>query len=458
MEGATLTFRFVEEGGGARGPSPNPQAVEGQVDQSVSATQAAITNAGGVGAFVNRNNPQPVPPSTSFQVPTTAPLPVPAATTTTASSNDPLYNLVEAILREDPARTTAQEIANFLGVNTSQVQGYMNQIQGQSVSTPAPQLVTPPSAVPTTPSSSPTQPPPVPQIQPPPPPPPVTALTPPPVVQPPPIGVPAPPVVNPPTPPNTLPPNAAQGVINTVNSIAHLAQAGGPLGSAAAGLATATANLPGIAGGLATAAPALVAAAPYVGLATAALAVPAAGAAALNEVFANARSQLQGLDPRVASAEAEANVRQILANFRTSQRLGDEVAEGIEIRSRRRAILQEARDLFSEPLLQRKNELEEAVGAYARVLKGAATAGGNITNLGSGEGTIGGGFWKTFINSLTAPIGGINPAENVKNNNPLTYWQNKPLPKLPAPFTEAGEAVRPKVNPASFGPGLGISF
>ena len=483
MEGATLTFRFVEEGGGARGPSNTPQPVEGQVDQSVSATQAAITNAGGVGSFVNKNNPQPVPPSTSFQVPQAAPLTVPPVPTVTSSS-DPLQSTVSKLVQADP-NVTAAELAKALGINQTQAQSLLS----QAIGTPPPQLATPPSPTQKTPSDSLIFPEDLKRLEedkwirseqerlnneheterqrrdqeakeaanriatPP-------ALTRDQILEE--SGRRAPPL---PTSPNPLTPVSGQGVINTINSLAHFAQAGGPMGSAAAGLATATANLPGVAGGIAAAAPGLISAAPYVALAGAALAVPAAGAAALNDVFANVRSQLQGLDPRVASAEAEANVRQILANFRTSARLGDEIAEGIEIRSRRSAALQGIRDVVSEVPLQRFND---AANGFTKILE---LVNDNLQKSPVAQAAVQGAA-NSWLDSVLIGMGGIgtailgaellgkimNKGDEIKNDNPLTFWQNKPLPKLPAPFTEAGEAVRPKVNPASFGPGLGISF
>lgn len=466
MEGATLTFRFVEEGGGATGPTANPQAVEGQVDQSVSATQQAITNAGGVGSFVTRNNPTPTPSASTFNVPAAAPLSTPPLPTVT-TSNNPDLQMVEQLRRADPNATPA-EIAKALeglGYTAKQAQS----LAGQAIAPSAPPLSTPPSAVPTTPTAT-TQPPPVPTIQLPPVPPPVAGTVPPPVVQPPPIqGEPTPPPVQgQPTPqatPNTLPSNAAQGVANTVNSIAHFAQAGGPLGSALAGTATAVTNLPGVASSIAAAAPGLAYAAPYVALAGAALAVPVAAAATINNEFERARSQLQGLDPRVATAEAEANVRQILANFRTSARLGDEVAEGIEIRSRRSAALQGIRDVISEVPMQRLNDaangftktvelLNSAIqnnSVVQRLTQGASNLA--YSGLLSGTGLIGIGAGAFELLNKFLP-----KAEEIKNNNPLTYWQNRPMPKLPPPFSEAGEASKPKINPNSFAPGLGIDF
>lgn len=461
MEGATLNIKFTDETVGGKGPATTPIAGSpDQGDPNVAATQQAITQGGGVGSYTASKNPPPsplapLPTATTYQVPEQQVVTVPSVGTTTASS-DPLLNTVSGIVKADP-NVTVEELAKALGLKLSQAQNLYNQAIG--VGTPPSTQPVPASPVPPPGSVPPLPPSP---IQPPPVPPPVAAVTPPlpPPTAPPIHGQPTPPpVVQPATPPT--PTDAAQGVQNTIQAISELARQGGPLAGAVASLGQATMDIPGVASGIGTALPAAAAAAPYVALATAAIAVPTAVAYSIDRIYDTARGQLQGLDPNVARAEAEANIRQIMANFRTSRVLGDEVAEGIEIQSRRSAVLQGLRDTFSEIPLQRMNNAAKGFNALLETLdKFADSKFGKAATQGTAD---------ALYNQMLASLGatglaikllefvGVSGSKDKALNfhNPFSEWSNKPLPPLPEPFTEAGSRITPRQIESNL-PGLGL--
>lgn len=448
MEGATLNIKFTDETAGGKGPAATPisgsqdpiSGSQEQTDSNVQSTQNAITQAGGVGNYVTKTGTQPpplqpIPSPTVYQVPasSTASVPSPGTATTTASS-DPLLNTVSGIVKADP-KVTAEEIAKALGIHLGQAQNLYNQAVG------APSV--PSNGSPNVPSPSSTTPPPPPSGPTPPPvPPPVAAVTPPP-----PPPTPPPVQGQPPTPPplpvppaNPLSPNTANGVQQTVGAIASLARQGGPIAGAVAGVGQAASNLPGVAGAIGAALPGLAMAAPYVALAGAALAVPAAAVYTLDRIADTARGQIQGLDPRVAQAEAEASVRQIMANFRTSRRLGDEVAAGIEIESRRSAALQGLRDSFSEVPLQKLNNTMEGLNS---VLEGLDKFFGE--GFGNAAAQAGSSNLYDFVTSNLGVLGlvlkglelrGTLEDTPSKPKDPVLPWANRELPTLPYPFNE----------------------
>lgn len=441
MEGATLNIRFIDESAGGKGPSVTPiQGSQGDGSSSVQQTQDAITQAGGVGNFVNTDttpqslpSTQPVPSPSTFQVPSTSSLPVPPVSTTTTGS-DPLLGTVSKIVQADP-QVTVDEIAKALGIKLSQAQSLYNQVIGVGV----PPSPTPSVPTPSVPPAS-TSPPPVPPVGPvtPPVPPPPSNLVPPALPPtPPPIGVTPPPLPTVPTA-NPLASPTAQGVQNTVQALTQIAGQGGPLAAAVGGIANAAANVPGVASAVGAAVPGLAMAAPYVALAGAAIAVPAAAAYTMEQIYQTARGQLQGLDPRVAQAEAEANIRQIIANFRTSRILGDEIAEGVEISSRRSAALQGLRDSFSEVPLQRLND---AATGLNRILEGLdkffGEGAGRLAAQGISGGAYNAGLMLMFGGLGGAAIMGLQglgasaPKEPV---DPVEPWANRPMPPLPFPF------------------------
>lgn len=450
MEGPTLTFRFVEEGGGGRGPSVNPQQVATTPDSGVTDTQAAITQAGGVGNFVNQNNPAPIPSSTTFQVPSAAPLTVPPSPTVTTSS-DPLLSTVSSILKADP-KTTAEELAKALGIPLGQA----NSLMGQAVGTPsAPPLPTPPSAVPTpTPSS--TTPPPLPLLPttPPVPPPPTNQVPPPLPPTPPPVGQQAPPLPTPPANPNNSPSNTAQGVQNAIQALASLAQMGGPVAGSIANVGAGTAALPGVAGSLAAIAPGLAMAAPYVDLAGAAISVPTAALYSIESIAATARERLQGISGEVITAEVQADVRQILANFRTAARLGDEVGERIDARSRASVALQGITDVAIEPILQDTNNMWKGIAASLEKINELVQASPILSQFISGQAwdaiKLGLGGLGALMNVLEL-VGRVSGKPKEVDSGSLRFWLDQPLPELPPPFGKGGVPKEPLQPPE---PGL----
>lgn len=454
MEGATLTFRFVEEGGNSgKGPSVTPQSSTSS-PKSSDTTQQAITNAGGVSNFVNQNNPAPTPSSNTFQVPTSQPLAVPPSPTTTAST-DPLLSTVTSILQADP-NTTIEELAKALGINRGQASNLYN----QAVGTPTPPLVTPPSAQPIpTPSSSPPPLPPLPTS-------PQSQNTPPKplpdIPKPPPLGLEQllhQAKFNPPPIPGTPSSSTINGVQNTIQAITGLAQLGGPVAGAIGRVSAATTAIPGVAGALGTALPALATLAPVIAAAGTVAAVPPAVLYSIDRIYDTARGQLQGLDPSVATAEAEANVRQILANFRTSRILGDEVAQGVEIQSRRSTALQGIRDRLIEAPLEKLNNSAAGLNVILETINETFNNNPELVKILSGGAynifKASTGAFGTILQGLEL-IGQSKTQENLATNNPLTYWMNKPLPKLPAPFTETGEVIPHEMDSKNFLPGLGI--
>lgn len=88
----------------------------------------------------------------------------------------------------------------------------------------------------------------------------------------------------------------------------------------------------------------------------------AAGAARAIQGAANtAIAQVGDLSPEVARAQAMDEVRQLRANIRTGERLGDELSDNIEVRGRLSDSLQTIRDAVTEPLLGALNDVMEAL-------------------------------------------------------------------------------------------------
>lgn len=245
----------------------------------------------------------------------------------------------------------------------------------------------------------------------------------------------APPVQN-------APLNVTSQVQTTVNAISHFAHMAGPLGSATAGLVNTAVAMPAVAQALGTAAPALVAAAPYVALAAAAAAVPvAAGATLVNEAN-RAIAVSRQFSPEVIGAEAQAGVRQIMADIRSAQRLGDEAAQLVDARSRASAAVQGIRDILSEPVL----------GDFARFNNAIARAAETLNNLADRNPTASEELVRKAVDtlgtSLFGPgylfykgVGGVfgKPSETFATIGLTGAIPNRP--KLPPPFegVEASE-------------------
>lgn len=181
-------------------------------------------------------------------------------------------------------------------------------------------------------------------------------------------------VVPPPVPPSIS--DAAQSLNQTLNSMGGLDRIGGMIGgnvgATVGNLAqTAITTLPQLlpAGATATGPLAALAAnagpiAAGAGLVAAAAAIPlAAGYAALNEAERALQISRQ-YSPDVARAQAEADVRQVMADMRTSRRLGDEAADYLTARSRLSTGFQGVRDIVSEPVLKDLNTALTTLGNF----------------------------------------------------------------------------------------------
>lgn len=140
-------------------------------------------------------------------------------------------------------------------------------------------------------------------------------------------------------------------VVSTAAQFGQMIGRAQQIQSAAQGIASGSAL--GAAGGitslLASAGPAAAGIAGAIGL-------PLLAAHTLSSIAETARNQVRNLSPEAASAEAEANVRQIMANMRTSRILGDEVATIVQSNARLSAAAQGIRDTAAEPFLRQFGE------------------------------------------------------------------------------------------------------
>lgn len=243
-----------------------------------------------------------------------------------------------------------------------------------------------------------------------------------------------------------------QQVQTTVNAISHFAHMGGPLGSAVAGGVNAAVAIPAVAEAIGAAAPALVAAAPFAGIALATAAIPAALVSAANNEANRAIAVASQFSPQAIGAEASASVRQLQADIRSSQRLGDEVASIIEGRSRTNTALQGVRDKLSEGPLKDIGNITSAFASAAETLNkflegadkvapGATAAISRLAflqalntlypGLGYGVGILSG-------------VGGLMPKKDQEWNSSMgLVGAIPPLPELPYPFKEN---MKPEVS------------
>lgn len=246
------------------------------------------------------------------------------------------------------------------------------------------------------------------------------------------------------------PPSPAAATVGDAAGLAgQAAQAmGGQVGAALARTAQAAAAIPGV-GTMAipgVTAAALGTAGLVGGAIAAGVAIPAAAAGVLLNESERARGQIQGLSADVAQAEANARVRQIMANLRTAGILGDEVAANIEQRSRIGAATQNIRDVLSESGLR---ELNRHLTVIAAGLEGFS----NLMQTPAGR-MAADQFTQRLIDAFMQPFGGpvlrqlmtiaewlgVLNGKTPDANNPLLYWMNQPMPDLPAPFTDTGDA------------------
>ena len=254
-----------------------------------------------------------------------------------------------------------------------------------------------------------------------------------------------------------------QQVQTTVNAISHFAHMAGPLGSATAGVVNSAVAIPAVAEALGAAAPGLVAAAPYVGLAVAAAAIPAAiGAAAINEAN-RAIAVSRNYSPEAVGAEAIAGVRQLQADLRSSQRLGDEAALIIEARSRASTAFQGIRDKLSEGPLKDlgnianvfANAAEAANNILDRFDKAAPGATNSITRYGTARALDGLFPGLGSLYEIISGIGSILPQKKDEWTAAAGLIGIIPkTPDLPYPFTGSTNSEKIEVHASGLPPAL----
>lgn len=273
---------------------------------------------------------------------------------------------------------------------------------------------------------------------------------------------------------------AASELNHTLNSVGGLDRIGGMLGGnvgyTVGGLAqTALTSIPKLLpAGEATGPLAAIAAnagpiAAGAGLVAAAIAVPmAAGYAALNEAE-RALAISRQYSPDVARSQAEADVRQVMADLRTTRLLGDEAAAYLSGRSKLSTGLQGIRDVASEPVLKDVARLTNAVGNLVNALGTGANEGGigswfaqrgwdiAISNMLPGANTPGKmWFYRTLMDEFNKGIEKLLPGTKAKG--PFDWFDDQdhlPLSK-DSMFSESDISNQRPMNPHTNMPGLGF--
>lgn len=155
-----------------------------------------------------------------------------------------------------------------------------------------------------------------------------------------------------------------------------------------------------------------------------------------------AEQQIAGLSPEVAMAQAQEQLNQLQANFRTSERLGDEVAGMIENRSAISNELQDIRDKIGEPLLQFLNKQSDALARILQVINNSSLFNGGVGTLK--------GMTATLESQLALMARWLPELKKEPKGGNVFSWydQQEPVP-LPAPFNGDEEFVDGKIdNPA----------
>lgn len=238
----------------------------------------------------------------------------------------------------------------------------------------------------------------------------------------------------------------------------------GGLGRAFAGTAGAAAALPGVGAAalpasVAAALPAIGTALGVAGVGLAAAAIPAAGAAMFSEQVRAAREQVRDISPEVAAAEADAYVRRLVANFRTSDRLGDELSDSIRLSSRRDVALQGIRDVGIEQVLREANDINRVLIKLLEGLQWLAELNPDVTGTAVWTSLVvaANSMWPglgTMADNI-AKIGKLLEKEEEVEANMFNWFDRQPFLPLPAPFTEAGELAP---TPVEFSVPMGLSL
>lgn len=140
---------------------------------------------------------------------------------------------------------------------------------------------------------------------------------------------------------------AAQGLTRNLGSLAA-GSIGGPMGSAVGMAANYAAPMIGEAASFSAMAPALAAAVPAIGAVAATATLAYAATQAVNAQVDDAYRRIRDLNPDVALADARNELRQLRADFQSSARLGDEVANITTARNQFSVQLQGLKDRIVE--------------------------------------------------------------------------------------------------------------
>ncbi len=237
--------------------------------------------------------------------------------------------------------------------------------------------------------------------------------------------------------------NAAEIASSAASAASDVAQAAGTAVATAGAAGASTAGTTALAGFAATAA----SLAGPLALAASAIAVPVAAATSLSAIAEQIRGDIGGLSPEVAQANAEANVRQTLANARTAERLGDEIASITESRSRLETSLQGIRDVLAEPVLSRLAGAQQGVSVIAELTNRSTQE--NAFAISAIQSVVDKSVASTLntlfpgASLLTDALAGIATiAERFGfefsddgGSNPIDVYSREPFLKLPPPFT-----------------------
>lgn len=166
------------------------------------------------------------------------------------------------------------------------------------------------------------------------------------------------------------------------------------------------------------------------------LALAAGTGRAIQGAANTAISQVADLSPEVARALAMDEVRQLRANLRTADRLGDELATNIGARGEIASNLQDLGGMIVEPMIAELNEILEAVAGLTQIAKDAAEFSRPVFSF----------LWELseampipVINELLLKwLGEFRKKEADKNVSFLDWFEKQPQP-VPPGFKAEGQ-------------------
>lgn len=194
-----------------------------------------------------------------------------------------------------------------------------------------------------------------------------------------------------------------------------------------------------------------------VGIGAAAIGIPIAVAAVVNNEANRAQQQIRDLSPEVAVAEVRAELRQLRANFRTRDRLGDEVGDIITAKSDLSARVQGIRDTaFEEPLKELTialNSLNAAIKVQMQILNGLSR-----TPLGQAIGKLA-DIRDTVLDKINAALERYLGTDDDSIGG-FDWFEDQPFLTPPPPFTpdDLRAGKRRTVGEAAFAPMPGLDF